>query len=480
MLQIAQAEDLNVSNLLVCNDPSGFMNDLSRFEGKPHAISGPRYILYWNEEMRNLRVYGHVGFLNLKRFVEPSWFGWPRSPFPYDYPSNYNQAKAAKEQGGVVTYVHPGLPSQYPVDIALGAADTIDVMCQGDEEKNTVDWYRLLNCGFRCPISAGTDCFLNVPSHLIAGAGRLYVETGGALSYDRWIKGYLKGNSFASNGPLLTFSVNGRGPGSELQAAAGPLRVEVKAEAVSHVPMQSLEVVVNGRTVLRREATDPHRIALTEPLTLERTSWVALRARGPAHRLVPNDTALYAHTSPVYCQLGDERPASKEDALFFVGQIDKLIANVERHGEFQKLEHREEVIRLFRKGQDVYRKIAAEGRAPARNCAGLGVSSVFVAFVVFVSSSNNGAQREERGGAGKWAPEVKAPARPRAAAGSVSRAAPPGETMPSATMRWPERSVRQAGRRLERVGWSNPRSETPTCRRSRPLSLAPSPWPLWE
>src|SRR5206468_3267741 len=58
VLEIVRAEDLNVSNLLVCNDPSGFMNDLSRFEGKPHALSGGRYVLYWNEEMRNLRVYG--------------------------------------------------------------------------------------------------------------------------------------------------------------------------------------------------------------------------------------------------------------------------------------------------------------------------------------------------------------------------------------------------------------------------------------
>ncbi|PYV07566.1 MAG: hypothetical protein DMG07_28290 [Acidobacteria bacterium] len=364
VLEIARAEDLNVSNLLVCNDPSGFMNDLSRFEGKPHALSGGRYLLYWNEEMRNLRVYGHVGFLNLKRCVVPSWFGWPLSPVPYDYPSNYNQAVAAKAQGGVVTYVHPGLPSEYPVDIALGAADTIDVMCQGDEERNTADWYRLLNCGFRCPISAGTDCFLNIPYHLIAGAGRLYVQTGGALGYDRWIDGYLKGRSFASNAPLLTFTVEGHAPGEEVRAPAGPLRVRIRAEAVSHVPMAALEVVVNGRTVLRREATDSHRIAVAEEVTLDRTSWVALRARGGGHRLVPNDAALYAHTSPVYFQLGDDRPASKEDALYFVDKINALIARVGSDGVFEKPEQREEVIRLFRKGQERSRRRGARRRAP--------------------------------------------------------------------------------------------------------------------
>ena len=32
----------------------------------------------------------------------------------------------------------------------------------------------LVNCGFRCPISAGTDTFLNIPYHLIPRAGRVF------------------------------------------------------------------------------------------------------------------------------------------------------------------------------------------------------------------------------------------------------------------------------------------------------------------
>ena len=205
--------------------------------------------------MRNLRVYGHMAFLNLKEFVHPSYTGWPRTEQPYDYPPNYELALVAKKQGAAVTYVHPGATQEYPVDIALGAAETIDVMCQGDEEKNTADWYRLLNCGFRCGISAGTDCFLNVPYHLLAGAGRVYVQTGPKLTYQGWIDAYREGKSFASNAPLLEFSVDGKEAGAEIRWSSGSRKVRVKARAVSHVPMKSLEVVVNGQPVFTQKAS---------------------------------------------------------------------------------------------------------------------------------------------------------------------------------------------------------------------------------
>ena len=207
---ISRAEDLNLPHLLVCNDVSSHINDRQYFQGRPHHLSEEHTILYWNQEMRAGDVNNHVGYLGLKRLVQPAYVGWPGTPLPFDYPPNYHMGLAAKAQGAVVTYVHPGLPSQYPVDIALGAADTIDVLCQRNEEVNTEHWYQLLNCGFQCPVSAGTDAFLNVPYHLIPGAGRLYARVDSPLTYDGWLKAYREGRSFATNGPLLKFRVNGK------------------------------------------------------------------------------------------------------------------------------------------------------------------------------------------------------------------------------------------------------------------------------
>jgi hypothetical protein len=361
VLMVAKAEGLSVVNVLPCNDPrTNIITDLQYFTGKPDAVSEPGTIVYVNEEMRN-DLYGHVGFLNLKSFVEPAYSGWPHSPFPYDYPANYPQAIKAKAQGGVVTYVHPGLPSEFPVDIALGVADTIDVMSQVDEEKSTNYWYRLLNCGFRCPVSAGTDSFLNIPYHLIPGAGRVYVHTGQDLTYAGWIEGYRKGRSFVTNGPLLQFKVNGHEAGDEIHSEKGPIQIKVVGGADSIVPMDAVEIVVNGVPVRRIEAgSDPLSIQIAETLEFTESSWVALRVRGVGHRLAPNDREVYAHTSPVYLTINDRPIASGDDALFYIQQIDDLIYKMDQQGVFADAAQRDEIVDRFRQGQDVYRKIARQ------------------------------------------------------------------------------------------------------------------------
>ena len=361
VMRITKAEDLNIPHLLACNDTDGPITDLKYFKGKPDPLSEENYIIYVNQEMRNLRVYGHMAFLNLKEFVYPSYTGWPRTEQPYDYPPNYELAVAAKKQGAAVTYVHPGATQEYPVDIALGVAETIDVMCQGDEEANTADWYRLLNCGFRCGISAGTDCFLNVPYHLLAGAGRVYVQTGPKLTYQGWIDAYREGKSFASNAPLLEFSVDGKEAGEEIRWSSGSRKVRVEARAVSHVPMKSLEVVVNGQPVFTQKASvDGKTAQLSEEVELTDSSWVAVRVRGDAHRMVPNDKTLYAHTSPVYCYRADRPIHFREDAQYFIEKIDVLLGKVERNGLFKDAAQKQKVVDLFHKGQDVYRKIVRE------------------------------------------------------------------------------------------------------------------------
>ena len=358
---ISRAEDLNLPQLLVCNDVSSHINDRQYFQGRPHPLSEGNTILYWNQEMRAGDVNNHVGYLGLKTLVQPAYVGWPGTPLPFDYPPNYHMGLAAKAQGAVVTYVHPGLPSQYPIDIALGAADTIDVLCQRNEEVNTEHWYQLLNCGFQCPISAGTDAFLNVPYHLIPGAGRLYARVDSPLTYDGWLKAYREGRSFATNGPLLKFQVNGKEAGEEIHWKTGSLPLEIEAEAVSHVPMTRMDLIVNGRVAASQEAEEGGKlIRLTREVEISDSSWVAVRVHGAAHKLIPNDVALYAHSSPVYCYRGNRRIAVRESAAFLIRQIDQLIHRVETRGVFREAADKEAMFEWFRKGQQVYRKIEAE------------------------------------------------------------------------------------------------------------------------
>lgn len=354
---ITRAEDLNIAETLVNNYVDGVVTDRQWFEGRPHRLSNDRYILRFDEEMRNFGLYGHMGFLNLKRIVEPMYTGFPHTHWDEDYPANFLQAQAAKRQGAAVTYVHPGDSGEYPIDLALGAMDALDVMSQGDEMIAARAWYKLLNCGLRCAISAGTDSFANVMYHLIPGANRVYVHTGPRLTYAKWIEGYRLGNSFATNGPLLFLTVDGREPGSELRLPAGPASLRIQAEAFSQVPMSKLEILVNGNVVASGAGSEDA-LRIERSITVRGSSWIAARVTGPAYRLVPNDTGVFAHTSPIYCFTGEQRIASREDARAVVAWIDRLIDRVSNQSSIRTPERKQEVLEIFRRGRAYYERIA--------------------------------------------------------------------------------------------------------------------------
>ena len=369
-LQVS-GEGLDIANLLVANSFGAVIHDERFFEGKPrHQSDGS--ILYWNEEMRNYGLYGHMAFFNLKELVHPLYTGFPGTPFHEDYPPNHEQARRAQEQGGIVTYVHPaGLPSfegtafigmrEFPVDVALGSVDALDVISNAIEDATMELWYRSLNSGMRSAISAGTDSFTNTTTGVVPGGGRFYVAVPGEFSYEAWVEAFRGGHTFATNGPMLSFTANGVGPGAELNLTADTEnRVTIRADVDSVVPIERLEVVANGQVIASVEAPDSQTtsLSLEETAAVERSSWLAARVWGPGHRLVLNDPRAFAHTSPVYCLVGDQPIRSAEDAAFWVTWIDRLIETVREKGVFDRDETRESVIELFREAQDIYRERA--------------------------------------------------------------------------------------------------------------------------
>ncbi len=367
------AEDLNNANLMVANSGGAFIHDEQFFEGKLHRLSLPDYILYWNEEMRNSGIYGHMSFFNLKSLVHPIYTGFRDTPHWEDYPPNYATAKAAQEQGGAVTYVHPGYGAnldqasarELPVDLALGQVDAIDVLSNNPEPVGMEIWYRLLNCGFRLAISAGSDSFTNVADHYTPGAHRVYVQPGGPMRYGEWITNYKRGRSFATNGPVIYLTVDGKQPGDEIVFPAGPpRRVRVKADIRTYVPVDKVEVVVNGKVVIEKSAGGKSEIVIDEELPVGKSCWIAARATGPWHRLVLNDSEVFAHTSPVYVRIGAGAIASAEDLWFYIDWIERLIARVNERGRFATPERKQEVIALFQRALEVYRERERNVSAP--------------------------------------------------------------------------------------------------------------------
>jgi hypothetical protein len=367
-----RAEDLNVANVLISNSLGSWLHDTKYFREGPNALSAGHHILYYNEETTSAKMYGHMALLNLKKLVEPPYTGWDGTPNAEDYPANYTLALKAHEQGGVVSYEHPGSTDpgalggsayELPVDVALGQVDAMEVFTKhGDDALVAANlWYRLLNCGFKLPASAGTDAALNFTDTFVPGGSRVYVQVGSEFRYDTWIEGYRAGRSFATNGPLLNFKVNDKDPGSEIQLPLGQstATVNIFAKAVSIAPMDRLEVVVNGKVVETAIAAEGERsLLISRNIGLSESSWVAVRVLGPSNRLVVNQSRLFAHSSPVYCYVRGKPIASKSDAIFFVNWINELIRKVEMKGTFSNIEHKDEVIALFRTAQRVYEQKA--------------------------------------------------------------------------------------------------------------------------
>ena len=362
-------EDLNYANLMVANSSGAQIHDEQYFEGRPHRLSDARHILYWGEEMRNGGAYGHMCLTGLKQLVKPLYTGFKDTSYPYDYPPNHVQALAAKQQGGVASYAHPGYrftshpktmsARELPVDLALGSVEAMDVMSNSNEDGSTPLWYGLLNTGLKCAISAGTDSFTNRRHHWIPGGHRVYVYTGDSLTARDWVENYRAGRSFATNGPMLKFTVNGKLAGTELALKKGDT-IQIEASATSALPMEALEIVMNGEVVATQEpARGGLGVKLSKEITINEGAWVAARVRGPFHRYLVNDTYLYAHTSPVYITVEGKRVGLKKDAQFFVEWIDQLIGMVEDRGRYASDDQKQEVIALFKKGRSYYEKVAA-------------------------------------------------------------------------------------------------------------------------
>jgi hypothetical protein len=375
-LVAAQAEGVNYINLCVSNNVGDDIRDMEMITGKPHAASTDRHLLVFGEEMRST-IYGHMQFFGINRLVEPQYTGFDGTPNRHDFPANHVMAEEAVRQGGLVTYGHPmfaGEPFPFgkdlakanaaarelPIDAVLGVVHAIDLMSyNSDEDLSAELWYRLLNCGFKLSACVGTDALLDRSTEPLGG-DRVYVMTAGPLTMQSWLDGLKGGRSFVTNGPILTLEVNGKSPGetSEL-AEAGNVRVAVTVE--SYVPFNKIDVIVNGKVAAHDEpAGDLAGLRVRRfdvQLPIGRSSWIALRVRGPESPIV-FDGPVWAHTSPVYVKIAGQRIASRQDAEYFIDWIEQMLRVVDARDRFASIENRRHVESLFRRAQNEFRKVA--------------------------------------------------------------------------------------------------------------------------
>src|SRR6266480_4251007 len=85
-------------------------------------------------------------------------------------------------------------------------------------ESPTTVWYWQLNLGFKIPAGAGTDATANyaAPIRGMVGMDRVYVWVPAwPLNLQIWMSGLRHGRTFATNGPLVNFTLGKEIVGSE-------------------------------------------------------------------------------------------------------------------------------------------------------------------------------------------------------------------------------------------------------------------------
>ena len=225
----ARAEDLHLVENLIVNK-EGRIPDISWFSGRLDPASQPGTLIAHDQEYHT-SYWGHVGLLGLTRnILLPGYSGYVNTAAASLYPTNAAIMDLAHQQGGVTGYVHPfdshpepgdsskPLTNELPVDVALGKVDYYEALGFVDDYVATATvWYQLLNCGFHLPAGAGTDAMANFASlRGPVGLNRVFVRSGTPLDRGRWLRALKAGRSFATNGPLLGFSLEGRGLGDEV------------------------------------------------------------------------------------------------------------------------------------------------------------------------------------------------------------------------------------------------------------------------
>ena len=187
------------------------------------------------------------------------------------------------------------------------------------------NYYALLNCGFDLMPSGGTASGVHpVP----LGFGRVYVHTGTSFSYQRWMQGLERGNSFVTTGPMLDIRFNGQLPGARFRSTRGGA-IQVQGVAEWWRPLSRVEIVVNGDVVktLRPsgEASSESAIPFSTDVKVGATSWIAVRCFGKT----ASGRIRFAHSAPVRIDVGHRPLTPRREEVIYL--MERVSNELERH-----------------------------------------------------------------------------------------------------------------------------------------------------
>ncbi|PYT50479.1 MAG: hypothetical protein DMG44_06280 [Acidobacteria bacterium] len=370
LVQQAEAEDLAVVNDLVVNKEQRFPGIAYGGKGLDPA-SKPGAMVIHGQEFHT-SYWGHRGILHLKEHLMlPGYAGYPNTAAASLYPMNADAYDMAHAHGALVGAVHPfeevpdpfanppqRITDELPIDVALGKLDYMEIVGFSDHRATAAVWYKLLNLGFRIPAGAGTDATTNyaAPIRGQVGMDRVYAWVPEwPLSVELWFEALKKGRTFATNGPLIEFTLGGQRVGDELKLDRAQDDVSFTAKLRSIVPVDHLELVCNGRVVQSFLLDGPKDSAdMMGAIPAKESGWCVLRASSDKAEYPVLDHYAYATTSPIYVTVGGKVPRSPEDAKYFSAWIDRVLDITSRYPDWNSPEEKERVLHRLRDAKQIF------------------------------------------------------------------------------------------------------------------------------
>ena len=276
---------------------------------------GP-YFLTSGQEYRT-RTLGHVTVLMGRGYVPGS--GHTRNADKG--PSLAVIGDQARELGGMIGLNHGGYTRLEADSLALaGKMDFLELLQFGGYRGLGLDgWYDFLNLGFRWPIVGASD----YPATRELGDCITYLRAPSPPTPREFVEGLVRGESFATSGPMLRVTVNGKQPGESILAegkARLELQVEIRVSSPLY-PVRYVDLIRNGRVVSRDFAADGRADwELSRRIEASSSGWVAVRAY--------SDAGTEAHTNPVYVYLDGKLPFDDDACGQILARLDASIRTI--------------------------------------------------------------------------------------------------------------------------------------------------------
>jgi hypothetical protein len=281
LLKFGEAENVHMVNMLEMGHHLGTDFKVEGFGKKFRVCRNNVCLVSGQEDPRTEN--GHIIGLNIEYQV--------RDTSTYNYYDNVFKG-LHMQPGALVGYAHfswNGFHKGFPWHLATGEIDFVELL--QFLRLNTIDYYDVLNLGFKITAAAGSD----FPWASTIGDVRTFAYTGNQFTPDAWFAALKDGRTFVTNGPALFLEADGKMPGSQINTSSGTV-TNLKVKAISTPVIGNITRVAiynnDGMVTEKMNTTNSDSVEISISHTVTKSQWLSA--------VTYCDNGAVAHTTPVY------------------------------------------------------------------------------------------------------------------------------------------------------------------------------------